>query len=240
MYVAFEGKVLNKLILLWIVHVHLEYLDNYMYASFRHKGEKIDCTVSPCCWNQNGMFIYIYVHVKLLNCYEEVFLQKKKYTTFKCTWAKGSSALLWSCVVCCPSVVVNFSHIWLLLWNHWTEFNKTWHEARSQGPLPSLCFLGRSEKQDGCPGLSLAETFSTSPLKLLNGIQQNMTSKISMFSARFVFFRSISIQKLLPWSLCQKGGTLYSGARYVALWASCIITSNDGDLHINFSLLPLV
>ena len=33
-------------------------------------------------------------------------------------------------------------------------------------------FLGRWEKQDGCPGLWLTETFSTSPP---NGIQQNLT-----------------------------------------------------------------
>ena len=52
-------------------------------------------------------------------------------------------------------------HFRLLLWNRWTEFNKTWQEARSQCPLPSLCFLGRSEKQDGCPGFWVAETFST-------------------------------------------------------------------------------
>ena len=31
-------------------------------------------------------------------------------------------------------------HFRLLLWNRWTEFNETWHEARSQRPLPSLCF----------------------------------------------------------------------------------------------------
>ena len=31
-----------------------------------------------------------------------------------------------------------------LLWNRWKEFNKTLHEARSQRPLPSLCFWGRS------------------------------------------------------------------------------------------------
>ena len=34
----------------------------------------------------------------------------------------------------------------LLLWNRWTEFNETWQEARSQSPLPSLCFSGWSEK----------------------------------------------------------------------------------------------
>ena len=31
-------------------------------------------------------------------------------------------------------------HLWLLLDNRWTEFNETWQEARSQRPLPSLCF----------------------------------------------------------------------------------------------------
>ena len=39
------------------------------------------------------------------------------------------------------------------------EFNETWQEARSQRPLLSLFFLGRSEKQEGRPGLWLAETF---------------------------------------------------------------------------------
>ena len=64
-------------------------------------------------------------------------------------------------------------HFRLLLWNRWTEFNETWQEARSQPPLPSLCFSGRSEKQDGHPGLWLAETFSTSSPTPLNRIQQN-------------------------------------------------------------------
>ena len=114
-------------------------------------------------------------------------------------------------------------HFRLLLWNHWTEFNETWQEARSQRLLPSLYFSGRSEKQDGRPGLWLAETFSTSPTKLFNGIQRNLTeSKIWMSSTKYVFFGCISMQKP-PWSFCQKGGTLYSGARYVALWASCYL-----------------
>ena len=79
-------------------------------------------------------------------------------------------------------------HFWLLLWNHWSEINETWQEARSQLPLPSLCFSGRSEKQDGRPGFWLAETFSTSPLKPLNWNQRNLTgSKISNSSSKFVF-----------------------------------------------------
>ena len=80
-------------------------------------------------------------------------------------------------------------HFQLLLWNRWTEFNETWQEATSQCPLPSLCFSCWSEKQDGHPFLWLAEIFSTSPLKPLNGIQRNLTgSNISMSSTKFVFF----------------------------------------------------
>ena len=34
-------------------------------------------------------------------------------------------------------------HLRLLLWNNWTNFNKTWQEARSQHHVPSLlCFFG--------------------------------------------------------------------------------------------------
>ena len=47
-------------------------------------------------------------------------------------------------VVIPSSVVVNFSHFQLLLWNHWTEFDETLQEGRSQRPLPSLCFSGPS------------------------------------------------------------------------------------------------
>ena len=93
-------------------------------------------------------------------------------------------------------------HFRLLLWNCWTEFNKTWQEAWSQRPLPSLCFSGQSEKQDGRPGLWLAETFSASPLKPLNGIQRNLTgSKISMSSTEFAFFGPIGKTKWPPWPL---------------------------------------
>ena len=93
-------------------------------------------------------------------------------------------------------------HFQLLLWNRWTEFNKTWLEARFQRPLPSLCFSGRSEKQDGRPGLWLAEVFSTSPLKPLNKIQRNLTgSKILTSSTKFLIFRPIGRTRWLPWPL---------------------------------------
>ena len=90
-------------------------------------------------------------------------------------------------------------HFRLLCRNRQTEFNETWQEARSQSPLPSLCFSGRSEKQDGRPGLWLAETFSASPLKPLNGIQQNLIgSKISKPSTKFVFFGPIGKTRWPP------------------------------------------
>ena len=105
-------------------------------------------------------------------------------------------------VVRCPSVVVNFSHFRLLLWNRWMESIETLQEARSQRPLPSLYFSGRSEKQDGRPGLLLADTFSTSPLKPLNGIQQNLTgSKILTSSTKFLFFGPIGKTRWPPWPL---------------------------------------
>ena len=104
----------------------------------------------------------------------------------------------------CPSSSVRrkLSHFRLLLWNRWTEFNETSQKARSQRPLPSLCFSSRSEKQDGRPGLWLSETFSTSSLKPLNRIQRNLTgSKISTPSTKFVFFGPIGKTRWPPWHL---------------------------------------
>ena len=93
-------------------------------------------------------------------------------------------------------------HFRLLLWNRWKEFNETWQEARSKRLLPSLCFAGWSEKQDGRPGLWFAETFSTSPLKPLNRIQRNLIgSKISTSSTKFVFFGPIGKTRWPSWPL---------------------------------------
>ena len=135
-----------------------------------------------------------------------------KVCDFRTDWKNKMAALASDCL----------SHFRLLLWNRWMEFDETWQEARSQCPLHSLCFSSPSEKQDGHLGLWLAETFSTSALKQLNGIQRNLTRrKISTSSTKFVFFRPIGKTKWPSWPIHQKGGTLYSGARYVALWASC-------------------
>ena len=90
----------------------------------------------------------------------------------------------------------------LLLWNRWMEFNETWQEARSQRLLPCLCFSCRFEKINGRPGLWLDETFSTSPLKPLNGFQQNLTgSEIATSFTKCVFFRHIGKTRWPPWPL---------------------------------------
>ena len=124
------------------------------------------------------------------------FLFWNHWTEFNETWQEARSQHL------LPSLCVSANrknkmaalasdwlrHFRLFLLNWWKEFNETWQEARSQCPLPILCFSGRSEKQDGCPRFWLAETFSTSPLKPLNGILRNLTgSKISTSSTQLVF-----------------------------------------------------
>ena len=59
----------------------------------------------------------------------------------------------------CLRPSVNFSHFRPLLRNHWTDFEETWRKVSTQGPLPTLCFLGRFVIKDRRPGLWLADTF---------------------------------------------------------------------------------
>ena len=69
-------------------------------------------------------------------------------------------------------------------------------------PSTKSVFFGGSEKQNGRPGLWLAETFSTSPLKPVKVIQRNLTeSKISTSSTKFVFIGPIGKTKWPPWHL---------------------------------------
>ena len=125
-------------------------------------------------------------------------------------------------------------HFRLLLWNRWMEFDETWLKARSQRPLPSLCFSGRSEKQDGRPGLWLAETFLTSPLKPLNGIQRNLIgSKISTPSNKFVFFGSIGKTRWPPWPLI--GWDIFDFSAETAEWNSTKLDRKQ-DLNVFYQV----
>ena len=53
-----------------------------------------------------------------------------------------------------PSVrpSVSFSHLTLLLWNRWTDFNQTYQKCSFDGSLPGLCFWCWFEIQNGCQG----------------------------------------------------------------------------------------
>ena len=125
-------------------------------------------------------------------------------------------------------------HFRLLRWNRWMEFNETWQEARSQRPLPRLCFLGWSEKQDGRPGLWLAETFSTSPLKPLTRIQQNLTgSKISTSSTKIVFFGPIRKTRWPPWPLI--GWDIFDFSTETAEWNSTKLDRKQ-DLNVLYQI----
>ena len=101
-----------------------------------------------------------------------------------------------------PSVVRKLSHFWLLLWNRLTEFNETWQEAISQRPLPSLCFSGRSEKQDGRPGLWLLRHFLLFLWNCwteFNETWQEARSQSPLQS--LFFFGPIGKLRWLPWPL---------------------------------------
>ena len=94
-------------------------------------------------------------------------------------------------------------HFRLLLWNRWTEFNETWQEARSQLLLPCLCFLGRSEKQDGGLGLWLArdifDFFSETAER--NSMKLDRKQDFNVLSTKFVFFGPIGKTRWPPWLL---------------------------------------
>ena len=91
----------------------------------------------------------------------------------------------------------------LFLQNHLMEFNESWQKPRSQHPLPSLRYFWPVSKQKWPPWLILQKGSTlysgarlcgplgrlfTSPLKLLNGIQRNLTgSKISTSSTKLCF-----------------------------------------------------
>ena len=76
------------------------------------------------------------------------------------------------------------------LCNGLTEFYETWQETSIRHPYQVRCFSdSKSVDKDGHPSLGLADTFSTSSLRPLNGILRNLTeSKHSTSSIKFVKF----------------------------------------------------
>ena len=90
-------------------------------------------------------------------------------------------------------------------------FNETWLEAIARSQPPNLCSLGLSENNDGRPNIWLANTFSTSPLKPLIGIQWNFTGNmISTSASKLEFLDRAGNKDGHPGQPINKGGTLYS------------------------------
>ena len=88
-------------------------------------------------------------------------------------------------------------HFWLLLWNRWTDFNETLQEARSQRPLPSLCFSGRSEKTRWLPWpLSGLEIFDFSETAERNSTELDRKQDLNVL--KFVFFQLMGKQDGRP------------------------------------------
>ena len=85
----------------------------------------------------------------------------------------------------------------------WTELiERKLSGSKISTSSTKFVFLCRSEEQDGRPDLWLIETFSTSPLKPLNGIQRNLTgNKISTSNTKFCIFRADRKNKMDNWNI---------------------------------------
>ena len=71
-------------------------------------------------------------------------------------------------------------HFRILLWNHWTEFNKTWKEARSQRPLQSLCFRGDQKNKMAALASDWLRHFQLSEYKILHVAIKSVNSTFSL------------------------------------------------------------
>ena len=113
-------------------------------------------------------------------------------------------------------------HFQLLLWNHWTEFNETWQEARSQRPLPSLCFSCWSENKMAALASDWLRHFWILLWNRWMEFNETWQEARSQRPLSCFYYSGRSVNKNgRPGRFLKKSGTLYSGARYGALWASC-------------------
>ena len=112
----------------------------------------------------------------------------------------------------------------LLLGNRWREFNRTWHTfnvyLHAFWRWKKRIFHAKYKKL-GAFLATRSRLFSNLPIKFVGSGPYNRVSRFSWNST--LFFFGHSKQKWPTWPIHQKGGTLYSGARYVALWASCYL-----------------
>ena len=111
--------------------------------------------------------------------------------------------------------MVNLVSDWLRyfrrLWNHWTEFNETCQETRSQHFLQSLFFSGPSEKQDNHPASIWLRNFR---LLLWNRWTRNSTKAVDRKQDLNVLYQVCVFRAERKTEIQQiKDDTLYSGVR---------------------------
>ena len=124
-------------------------------------------------------------------------------------------------------------HFRLLLWNPWTEFNKTWHEARSHRPLPSLCFGADRKNKMAALTSDWLRHFRLLFWKL-NGIQRNLTgSKIATSSTKLVFLGPIGKARWPPWPLI--GWDIFDFSSETAEWNSTKLNRKQ-DLNVLYQV----
>ena len=137
-------------------------------------------------------------------------------------------------------------HFRLLLWNCWTEFNETWQEARCP-PRPLIGwdifdFYSETTKWNSTK-LDRKQDFND-----LNTVFVRADRKTKMAARASDWLRHFQLLLWNSWAefnktweearsqrplvffgpICQIGCTLYSDARYVALWASCFLQGVKG------------
>ena len=114
-------------------------------------------------------------------------------------------------------------HFQLLLWNRWTEFNEP-DRKQDLNVLYQVCVVWGDGKNKMAALLlidwdSCNFSFETTEWKSMKlDRKQDFNAVYQVF---FCFFLRIQKSRLLPCPIHQKGSTLYSGARYVDLWAPC-------------------
>ena len=110
-------------------------------------------------------------------------------------------------------------HLRLLLRNRWMELKETWLEAISQCSLPTFCLLGPSEKPRWPPQSLIGWSIFDFSSEIAE--RHSMKLDLNVLYQVQIVFGGTENQDGHPGQSINKGGTLYSGARYVALWASC-------------------
>ena len=125
-----------------------------------------------------------------------------RWTKFHDTWQEARSQRSLPSLCFCADQKNMVSTRPLIRWDIF-DFSKTaeWNSTKLDGKqdvhvLYQVCVFRTDRKSKWPPGVWLADTFSTSPLITLNGIQRNVTkSKISTSSTKSVVFLGRSVNK---------------------------------------------